>query len=77
MEKNKILITCPKRIPPFFEEELRLLRFPILSESIGAVETEGTLEQAMILNLHLRTGHRVLFFLKNFRQKLRMSFIAG
>lgn len=69
MTKNKIIITCPKSIPPFLKEELCLLKFPIISESIGAVETEGTLEQAMILNLYLRTGHKVLFFLKEFRAK--------
>jgi len=67
MSKNKIFVTCSKRIPPFLQEELRLLKFPIISESIGAVETEGTIEQAMILNLYLRTGHRVLFFLKEFQ----------
>jgi len=66
MKKNRILITCAKNIPPFLKRELENLRFPILSESIAGVETEGTLGDAMRLNLFLRTGHRVLFTLKVF-----------
>jgi len=66
MQKRKILITCPKGIPPFLKQELLALNFPILSESVAGVETEGTLDDTQRLNLHLRTGHRVLFVLKEF-----------
>ena len=66
MQKNKILITCPKGIPPFLKQELLALNFPILSEAVAGVETEGTLDDTQRLNLHLRTGHRVLFVLKEF-----------
>lgn len=66
MQKSKILITCPKGLPPFLKQELLALNFPILSEAVAGVETEGTLDDTQRLNLHLRTGHRVLFVLKEF-----------
>lgn len=40
---------------------------PIVSESIAAVETTGSFDDALRLNLYLRTGHRVLLQLKAFR----------
>ena len=66
MLKTKILITCPKGIPPFLKHELQALKFPILSETIAGVETEGVFNDAYVLNLSLRTGHRVLFLIKKF-----------
>ncbi len=67
MSKTKILITCPKGIPPFLKQELLALGFPVLSEQIAGVETEGTLDDALRMNLFLRTGHRVLVVLKEFQ----------
>jgi 23S rRNA G2445 N2-methylase RlmL len=67
MEKNPILITCPKGIPPFLKQEILALGFPVLSETASSIETEGTLDDAPRLNLFLRTGHRVLFLIKEFR----------
>ena len=64
--KSRILITCAKGITPFLREELSLLRFPVLSEPIAGIATEGTIEDTFRLNLMLRTGHRVLFLLKEF-----------
>jgi 23S rRNA G2445 N2-methylase RlmL len=66
MEKHKILITCPKGIPPWLAAEVRALGFPVLAEGEAAVETEGTLADTMPLNLHLRTGHRVLYHVADF-----------
>jgi len=66
MHKSKILITCPKGIAPFLKQELLALGFPVLSESVAGVETEGAFEDTLSLNLHVRTGHRVLFQLKEF-----------
>lgn len=62
--KNRILITCPKGIPPFLTQELRSLGFPALAEHAAGVETEGTPDDALRLNLLLRTGHRVLVLLR-------------
>ncbi|MBS3907636.1 MAG: class I SAM-dependent RNA methyltransferase [Syntrophaceae bacterium] len=67
--KSRIVITCAKGIVPFLEEELRLLEFPIHSEGIASVETEGAMDDAMRLNLFIRTGHRVLFFLERFKAR--------
>ena len=64
MQKNRILITCPKGIPSFLAQELTALHFPILAETIAGVETEGSFDDAMLLNLHLRTAHRVLSVLR-------------
>ncbi|HYA85616.1 MAG TPA: class I SAM-dependent RNA methyltransferase [Nitrospirota bacterium] len=66
---SKILITCPKGIPPFLKQELLSLNFPVLSEQIAGVETAGTFDDTLMLNLHIRTGHRVLFLIREFRAK--------
>ena len=67
MERSKILITCAKGITPFLKEELLGLGFPVLSETIAGIATGGTVDDTLRLNLLLRTGHRVLFLLKEFR----------
>ena len=69
MIKSKILITCPKGMPPFLKQELLDLNFPVLSEHIAGVETEGSFDDTLRLNLHIRTGHRVLFVVKEFTAK--------
>jgi putative N6-adenine-specific DNA methylase len=66
MQKSKILITCAKHIPPILKKELLALGFPVLSEAIAGVETEGTLDDTQLLNLSLRTAHRVLFVIREF-----------
>jgi len=66
MDKSPILITCPKGIPPYLRKEILSIGFPVLSETVSSVETEGTLDDTLRLNLFLRTGHRVLFLIKEF-----------
>ena len=66
MAKSRILITCAKGIAPFLKEELLSLGFPVLSETIAGIATEGTIDDTLCLNLLLRTGHRVLFLLEEF-----------
>jgi putative N6-adenine-specific DNA methylase len=66
MGKNKILVTCAKGITPFLREELIQLGFPVISETAAGIETEGTMDDTLRLNLLLRTGHRVLFLLRKF-----------
>lgn len=66
MGKNKILVTCAKGITPFLKEELILLGFPVISETVAGIETEGTMDDTLRLNLLLRTGHRILFLLRKF-----------
>jgi 23S rRNA G2445 N2-methylase RlmL len=67
VEKSKILITCPLRIAPFLKMEVEELAFPVNKEDRMSIETEGTLTDCMKLNLYLRSGHRVLYLLKQFR----------
>ncbi|MBN2254844.1 MAG: class I SAM-dependent RNA methyltransferase [Deltaproteobacteria bacterium] len=65
-EPGRIVITCPKGIAPYLRNELTAIGFPILSELVAGVETEGTLADTMNINLRLRTGHRVLFLVHEF-----------
>jgi len=55
-----ILITCPREIPPILAREVEALGLTVSAVLPAAVETSGTLEDCMRLNLWLRTAHRVL-----------------
>ncbi|HXX81686.1 MAG TPA: hypothetical protein VEI46_09055 [Thermodesulfovibrionales bacterium] len=77
MEKNRILITCAKGITPFLKEELLQQGFPVLSEGVAGVTTEGTLDDTLRLNLLLRTGHRVLYLLREFPASNAESLYRG
>jgi putative N6-adenine-specific DNA methylase len=68
-KKSKIVITCAKGVPPFLKKEILSLGFPVLSEGRAEVGTEGSLEDAMSLNLMIRTGQRILFLLESFSAK--------
>ncbi|PIP77620.1 MAG: RNA methyltransferase [Ignavibacteria bacterium CG22_combo_CG10-13_8_21_14_all_37_15] len=65
-QTNKILINCPLRAVPFLKGEVLSLGFPIVAESLTHVEITGTMADTMLLNLSLRTAHRVLFYLDEF-----------
>ncbi len=67
MNKSRIVVTCAKGIPPFLREEVLSLGFPVLSQGVASLETEGTMNDAMRLNLFIRTGQRVLFLMEEFR----------
>lgn len=64
--KTRILITCPKRMTPYLRMEAETLGYAVLQEAPAGIVTEGTFTDAMRLNLHIRTGHRVLFQLGKF-----------
>jgi putative N6-adenine-specific DNA methylase len=66
-QKSKILVTCPKGVTSYLKTEVEDLRFPVLNEIDTAIQTEGTLEDTMRLNLHLRTAQRVLYQLQTFK----------
>ena len=65
--KHRLVVTCAKGILPYLKQEILALGFPILGESVAGVETEGAFEDTLKLNLHLRTGQRVLFLLDDFK----------
>lgn len=60
-QKSKILVTCPKGVSPYLKEEIEALDFPVLAEWDTVIQTQGTLQDTMILNMHLRTAQRVLY----------------
>jgi len=62
--KSKILVTCPKGVTPYLQTEITALGFPVLTCLDTAIQTEGSLEDTMVLNLHLRTAQRVLYLLE-------------
>ncbi|MGE4299246.1 MAG: class I SAM-dependent RNA methyltransferase [Desulfovibrionaceae bacterium] len=64
-QPSDILVTCPKAMPPYLCAELAALGYPA-EELPAGVLTRGTPTDCMRLNLHLRTGHRVLYQLHAF-----------
>ena len=64
---RQVVNTCPKRITPYLKDELTNLGFPIHKVRHAGIETEGTLNDCMMLNLSLRTAHRVHYRLKDCR----------
>jgi 23S rRNA G2445 N2-methylase RlmL len=68
-KKSRIVITCAKGVPPFLKQEVLSLGFPVLSEGKAEIETEGTMEDTLRLNLLIRTGQRILFLLESFGAK--------
>lgn len=76
-KKGRTLITCPKGIAPWLAKELEGLRFPLTGQGEAAVETEGTLTDAMRLNLHLRTAHRILYRLASFPSRTAEDLYRG
>jgi len=63
-KKSNILVTCPKGVSPYLRNEITALGFPVKTEWDTAIQTEGTLQDTMILNLYLRTAQRVLYQLE-------------
>ncbi len=61
-----ILVTCPRELPAICAREITELGLPVVAEMPAGVETRGTLEDCLRLNLWLRTAHRVLLRLGSF-----------
>ena len=68
-EKSRIVVTCAKGVAPFLKQEVLSLGFRVLSEGKAEIETEGTMEDTLRLNLLVRTGQRILFLLESFSAK--------
>ena len=66
MNKNRIFITCSRGIDHYLEQEVMQLGLPIFFKTQAGIETEGTMKDAMNLNLRLRTGLRVLSLVAEF-----------
>lgn len=64
---EKILITCPKDLTAYLAIEVEALGYEVQNEEFAGVWVNGTLEDCMTLNLNLRTAHRVLLLVQEFR----------
>ena len=64
---SRIVLTCSSGVAPFLEREVADLGFPVRGGNETSVRTEGSLQDAMRLNLHLRTAHRVFWQVAGFR----------
>jgi putative N6-adenine-specific DNA methylase len=59
------MITTARGLENTLRGEVAALGLPVLWAGSSGVKTEGTMLDAMRLNLHCRTGHRVLFLIKS------------
>ena len=66
-EPSLLIVTCSPGITPYLAQEIRDLGFTVGRTTETTVETEGTLEDCMRLNMNLRTAYRVLYTLDRFR----------
>jgi len=65
-EKAVIIITCPKRLAPWLELEVKELGFAIDETFVTGVRLTGTVNDCIRLNLNLRCASQVLYKLKQF-----------
>ncbi|MEO7984864.1 MAG: class I SAM-dependent RNA methyltransferase [Bacteroidota bacterium] len=65
-DKAEIIITCPKRLAPYLELEVKELGFEIDETFITGVRLTGSLNDCIKLNLNLRCASQVLYSLEQF-----------
>jgi 23S rRNA G2445 N2-methylase RlmL len=66
---RKIIITHALFTGDMVVKELSDLGYPVKNQDKLHVEAEGSLRDAIKLNLYMRTAHRILFFLGHFNAK--------
>ncbi len=65
-DKAVIIITCPKRLSPWLEQEVKGLGFALEETFITGVRLTGTMNDCIKLNLNLRCASQVLYSLEKF-----------
>ena len=65
-DKSVIIITCPKRLSQYLEQEVKELGFYIEETFITGVKLSGNLNDCIKLNLNLRCASQVLYSLRKF-----------
>src|SRR5947208_3105023 len=65
-DKAVIIITCPKRLTPWLEQEIKELGFNIEETFVTGVKLSGTVNDCIKLNLNLRCASQVLYRLQQF-----------
>jgi putative N6-adenine-specific DNA methylase len=68
-DKAIIIITCPKRLAPWLEQEVKELGFAIEETFVTGIKLSGTINDCIKLNLNLRCASQVLYKLKQFEAK--------
>jgi putative N6-adenine-specific DNA methylase len=64
--RSVIIVTCPKRLAPYLEQEVKELGFAIDEIFITGVRLSGTVNDCIKLNLNLRCASQVLYSLQKF-----------
>ncbi len=64
--RSVIIVTCPKRLAPYLEQEIKGLGFAIDETFITGVRLSGTINDCIRLNLNLRCASQVLYSLEKF-----------
>ena len=64
--QSRIIVTCSKRISPWLQQEITELGFKIVRPFATGVELNGTINDCIRLNLHLRCASQVLYSLETF-----------
>lgn len=64
--KAAVTITCPKRLVPYLEQEIKDLGFEIEEAFVTGVRIYGTINDCIKLNLNLRCASQVLYSLKKY-----------
>jgi len=65
-DKAVIIITCPKRLAIYLEQEVKDLGFTTQETFVTGVRIYGTINDCIKLNLNLRCASQVLYSLKKF-----------
>jgi len=63
---GKILISCALKAVPYLRKELAESGFIVHNEGPASVESEGTLNDCIKLNINLRTANRVTYLISKF-----------
>jgi putative N6-adenine-specific DNA methylase len=76
-KKSVIFIGCPKGLSNCLKSELETLGYRPRGALPTGVEIEGTLSDAMVCNLNLRTAHHVLYLLSSMNCKNALDLYNG
>jgi len=68
-DRSLIIVTCPKRLAPWLEQEVKELGFITDEAFVTGVKLSGTINDCIKLNLNLRCASQVLYKLKQFEAK--------
>jgi putative N6-adenine-specific DNA methylase len=64
--KATVIVTCPKRLAPYLEQEIKELGFLIEETFVTGVRLNASINECIKLNLNLRCASQVLYSLKQF-----------